>query len=257
MSKGLDEGVRVGAVVNAIAILRHLAVAGAPQGVNAIARASGVSPSSSFNILRTLAREGLVSFDPASKLYAPGNGLADLVPSISTGRHAFERCAAVLQDFSDRHGSTTALWRVSASERLILLGFTEASSATRIHMTVGHRMPMLAGAGGRCVAAALKLTDDEIGLQYAHLRWESPPGLMRYQHEVRQAAARGWGLDDGDFLTGVTTMACVIGHDVAEFVVGASWFRGQRSPAQLAQIAEEMLRTRDLAATALGSGTAR
>ena len=68
----------VGAVVNAIQILRHLAHADGPQGVAAIARATGISPSSAFNILRTLSNERLTSFDDAGKTYQLGLGLSEL-----------------------------------------------------------------------------------------------------------------------------------------------------------------------------------
>ncbi len=72
----------VGAVVNAIQILRHLAHADGPQGVAAIARATGISPSSAFNILRTLSNERLTSFDDAGKTYQLGLGLSELAVGI-------------------------------------------------------------------------------------------------------------------------------------------------------------------------------
>src|SRR3546814_20989993 len=40
------------------------------QGVTSIARAVEMSPSSCFNSLRTLAHEGLISFNPQTKKYA-------------------------------------------------------------------------------------------------------------------------------------------------------------------------------------------
>lgn len=64
-SKRTGNAKDVGAVVNAIQILRHLANAEGPEGATAIARATGISPSTTFNILRTLSNEQLTSFDNA------------------------------------------------------------------------------------------------------------------------------------------------------------------------------------------------
>ena len=47
----------VGSVVQALAILRHLSEASKPLGVTAVARALGISPSSCFNLLKTLVAE--------------------------------------------------------------------------------------------------------------------------------------------------------------------------------------------------------
>ena len=57
----------VGSIVKTIAILRHLADEPDRRGVNAIARAVSLSPSSCFNILKTLAREGFVEFGASGK----------------------------------------------------------------------------------------------------------------------------------------------------------------------------------------------
>lgn len=66
-------------VVNAIRILQHLTESGSPERSSDIARALSINPSTCFNILRTLASEEMVAFDPVSKTYTPGLGLARLV----------------------------------------------------------------------------------------------------------------------------------------------------------------------------------
>src|SRR3546814_7451575 len=59
----------VRSITSAFEILHYLA-ANPSQGVTSIARAVEMSPSSCFNILRTLAHEGLISFNPQTKKYA-------------------------------------------------------------------------------------------------------------------------------------------------------------------------------------------
>jgi DNA-binding IclR family transcriptional regulator len=57
----------VGAVVHALQIMRCLAASAAPLGAAAVARATGISTSTCFNILRTLTRAWFASFNPADK----------------------------------------------------------------------------------------------------------------------------------------------------------------------------------------------
>ena len=63
---------KVGSITHAFAILRHLSTATAPEGVTTIARSLGISPSSCFNILKTLAAEEYVDFNPQTKAYTLG-----------------------------------------------------------------------------------------------------------------------------------------------------------------------------------------
>src|SRR5690606_8876200 len=55
MAVASDKQREVGAVVHAMRILRHLAATPSPQGVAAVARGTGISPSTCFGILRTMA----------------------------------------------------------------------------------------------------------------------------------------------------------------------------------------------------------
>ncbi|MDG7115625.1 helix-turn-helix domain-containing protein, partial [Streptococcus pneumoniae] len=78
----------VGAVAHAIRILRHLAGATAPLGVAAVARGTGISPSTCFNILRTLARARFVAFNDSDKTYSLGLAVAELAAGLIGVSHA-------------------------------------------------------------------------------------------------------------------------------------------------------------------------
>ena len=53
----------VGALASGLAIVRYLAVAGAPVGVSRIARHLELNASTCYNLLKTLVHERLVVFD--------------------------------------------------------------------------------------------------------------------------------------------------------------------------------------------------
>src|SRR4051812_30384660 len=67
----------VGAVLAVVKVLRFLSDNPEPIGASHLAKNVGLYPSTCFNILRTLAQDDLISFDPATKMYALGLGVID------------------------------------------------------------------------------------------------------------------------------------------------------------------------------------
>lgn len=230
----------VGSVVNAIAILRHLA-ASEPQGVNAIARAAGLSPSSCFNILKTLVGEGFVDFDDATKAYGLGTA-----PARIFGNGAdFAQWKAWLIDSLDQMARqfsvSCGLWEVRGA-RLVLTDAVDSPLTTRIHLTVGQRLPAHIGAMGRCIAAHEALDREQVAAAIAELRWQSPPSVDDYLADVDAAREQGWALDDGNYLRGVTTIGVAIENDRAAIghCLSSTAFSGQHDAATLREIGAAM-----------------
>ena len=73
-----DPTSRAPAIARAAAILRLLGKSEAPLGVNAIARELGLVPSTCLYVLRALADEELVAFDPDTKRYRLEAGVLTL-----------------------------------------------------------------------------------------------------------------------------------------------------------------------------------
>jgi DNA-binding IclR family transcriptional regulator len=234
----------VGSVVNALAILRHLATA-EPLGVNALARVLGLSPSSCFNILKTLVAEGFAEFDPETKTYrlgtAPGRLFGSGADLADWTRAMRDALAQLAQEFS----ITCGLWEVRAG-RLVLVEVAESPLATRIHLTLGQRLPAHIGAMGRCIAARERLSLEEVAAIVSELRWQAPPTPERYYRDMRQAVARGWSVDEGNYLRGVTTVAAAVGDPAGRvrYCLTSTLFSGQFASAEITRIGE---RTAELA----------
>ncbi len=231
--------VTVASVVHALNILRLLTRAPAPQGVSAIARELGISPSSCFNLLKTLCSEGVVEFDPAAKSYRLGAavsefaaaGSADAAPALALARPRLMAMAA-------EYRLASGLWRVSAAGRLVLTDFVDSEMATRIHMNVGQRLPSFIGAMGRCVAAHTAFAGSELKDAFAQLRWARPPTLDRYRKEVARVKSQGWALDDGDFMRGVSTVAAPVldRGGAVRYCIANTFFQGEHDAAGTARI---------------------
>ena len=96
--------------MHAIRILRHLAAVPRPLGVAAIARATGISPSTCFNILRTLARARLCAFRAADKTYTLGMAVAELSVGLVGLSHA-ELLRPELERLALNYDMLIVLWR--------------------------------------------------------------------------------------------------------------------------------------------------
>jgi IclR family acetate operon transcriptional repressor len=223
-----SKSVRVNSVSNALGILRRLATADRPEGVNAISRNLGMSVSSCFNILKTLTSEDFAQFDTVTKTYALGIGAVDLALAALDPDAGFLRTHTILEGVAREHGVTCGLWR-RVRDRLTLLGAAEDERIARIRFTPGQRLPATIGAMGRCIAARLDIPQSELAEGLGKLRWYSMPKLDRYLSEVRAAGINGYSIDDGDFLQGITSVAApIISRDgTLTHCIAATTFKGR------------------------------
>lgn len=199
----------VGALVQALRILRHLSAQGTPQGVTAIARATDVNGSTCFNILRTLAAEGLVVFDPVAKTYRLGLGVLELAIGL-LGANPGDLIRPELERLALAHGALICLWHVTDNDRLVLIERAYDPVAIRVELPPGKRLPALAGGVGRVIAAHRDYTEAELRRRFAELRWQSAPRFDEYRASIADAAARGYGLDIGQLYIGVDVVGSVV-----------------------------------------------
>lgn len=236
----------VGSIVNAVAILRHLGASNEPLGVTAVASALGISPSSSFNILRTLVAEGLVEFDPRKKTYALGLGTYDLARMALARSQVFQIAQPRLQDLAKHYSVTGALWRIANDQRIVLVGLAESDAPVRIQFQIAQRAPVLTGASGRCYSATHRLSRAEITRRRGEIAGHRKVSVDEYLAEVEMVHKRGWAEDRDGLMQGVTSVAApVIDESGAmRYSVAAALFTGQHSPETVDLIGRE---TRDLA----------
>jgi DNA-binding IclR family transcriptional regulator len=227
-------------VSQAVAILRHLAAQEAPSGAVAIARALGISPSSCFNILKVLTAECFVSFDQARKTYTLGSG------AVGLARHALDPENAgyigrdVLLTLAREYEATCTMWRVTADERILLVAREASDKAATLRMRIGQRLPFMIGANGRSILATLAMSTRELRPKFAKLQWDAPPSFEEYLTQVQTARRVGWGVDEGSYMRGVTTVAAVVTDHggSAQFSVAITLLGAQHKKSFLQQVGQ-------------------
>lgn len=242
---------RVGSVVLAFAILRHLGGSGAASGVSAIARAVGASPSSCFNILKTLVSIGIVTFDDRSKTYLLGDGLVDLARPVLRRNDVIDVAQPHMDRLAHRFDATVGLWRVG-EKRLTLVAKCDSGASTRIYMEIGHRQPIGAGAAGRCVLAARRLSKHAVLAIFKTIRWHRPLVAETYWEQVCLARELGWAVDENDLFQGITSVAApVLDHrNEPRYLVAISAFSGRHGTEEIEEMGTALLAvTREMART--------
>lgn len=231
----------VGAVQHGVRILRHLAGYGRPAGVNAIARATGVNPSTCFNILRTLVAERLVSFDRETKSYRLGYGTLEIALGL-LGSNAADLIRPELERLALNYSALMGLWQVTDAERLILIDRVVADSAVHIVIRIGTRMPTVSGAVGRAVAAARNMAEPELRRRFAGLRWQRPITFDDWSREIAEAAQRGHAFDRGFLFRGIDAIGAAItdADGRPRFGLSAIAIAGQVDPDELLRLGDEL-----------------
>lgn len=196
------------AVAKAVQVLRCLAAAGHPISGAVVARTTGISPSSCFNILRELAAAGFVAFDPATKSYAVGLGVLEVASNLR-GRSHIELIRPLLEGMARDYDALVALWELR-NDRFVLVDRMQGGGAVRIEMRIGQRIPALAGAIGRCYAAAANLPEEELLSKFEGLRWQNPVSFEEYLADVEKTRLDGYAIDAGRYNIGIYGVAAVV-----------------------------------------------
>ena len=226
-------GVMVKPVANAIRILRYLSQTAAPERAADIARHLSINPSTCFNILRTLVAEDVIDFNPLSKMYSVGLGLAKLVDQLMTQGQRIDLARPVMEDLAARFQVTVTLWRRMGIDRIVLVSSAASPTGLRIDMPAGQRLPLLLGASGRLFVGQLGWSEDVARAEFESIRWSRTISFDTYWREVGRAKRRGWAVDDGYFANGILAIAAPVRDPAGAvaFTISAVMIRGNHDEA--------------------------
>jgi DNA-binding IclR family transcriptional regulator len=246
----MTAGKPVGAVVAAVRILRHLAESSEPLSSNRIARELSINPSTCFNILKTLEHEGLVYCDPDSKRHRPGLVLLELAGGAMDQLGYKQMLHPHLERIARDHHLVATLWVRSGYDRVVLVDAADGGGLVKIVMPIGQRVPLLAGALGRCFAGYNGFTRQELRKLFQRVRWHDAPSFETFMEQAAEAARRGYAIDAGNFAGGVTTISSPIldreGRPI--MALSAVTFSTAMDQAEIVATGEDLARAAGIAA---------
>lgn len=195
------------AISRAAAVLRLLGKSDTPLGVQAIARELGLVPSTCLYLLRALADEELVSFDPDTKRYSLDAGVLTLARQWLRRNQFNELAQPVLDRLAHAFDVTMLGVQSVGLDHMIVVAISQSGQSFQLSAQVGSRFPALISATGRCIAAFGDYPEAELESRFRKLRWDEPPTFAEWQEQVRQTRAQGYAIDEGNYISGVTVVS--------------------------------------------------
>ena len=198
------------AIARGAAILRLLGKSETPLGVNHIARALGLVPSTCLYVLRALAEEELVAFDPDTKRYSLDAGVLTLARGWLRRNQFADMAQPLIDRLARDHGTTMLAVQIVGLEHMVVVATAQAGAHFQISAQIGSRFPALISATGRCIAAFGGYSTDELRRRFETLRWDNPPTYADWMEQIGEARALGYAVDAGNYISGVTVIAAPV-----------------------------------------------
>lgn len=226
------------------AILRLLSES-SPLSLSDICRLLELSPSSGFNLLKTLAAEGVVEREARTKLYRLASVWADSDALRDTTGQLADRARPLIGAFAQSSEAAVGLWKVISRERMQLVMHAESDAGMRLRLADAQRQPLGGGAAGRAIAAVQGIDHAELARRFSPVRWQADLPFDTYARQVQTAAKRGFAVDQNFAHRGVCTVAVGIADIRPGFCLSASILAGSRSEAEVEAMGAALCRLRD------------
>ena len=199
------------AISRAAAILRLLGKSDSPQSLQVIARELGLNPSSCLYVLRALVDEELVAFDVSTKRYSLEAGVLTLARQWLRRDSFTDIAQPMLDDLAQKFDLTMLAVKYIGLDHIVAVAVSQSVGNLRLSTQVGSRFPALISATGRCLAASAAIAPDDLKARFETLRWEEAPPFETWLDQVEQTRRQGFGIDEGNYIAGVTVIAAPIG----------------------------------------------
>jgi DNA-binding IclR family transcriptional regulator len=197
------------AISRAAAVMRLLGKSEAPLPLQAIARELGLVPSTCLYVLRALVAEELVAFDPETKRYTLEAGVLTLARQWLRRNQFADLAQPVLDRLSQQFGATMLGVQIMGLDHIVTVAVAQGAGF-QLNVQIGSRFPALISATGRCIAAWGDYPQGELETRFARLRWEEPPSFAEWLDQVVQTREQGYGIDEGNYIAGVTVLAAPV-----------------------------------------------
>ncbi len=212
----LDKSVRESkapAISRAAAILRLLGKSEGPLTLQAIASALGLVPSTCLYTLRALVAEEMVAVEAETKRYSLEAGVLTLARQWLKQNSFPDLVQPYLNELSRDLGVTTLGVQIVGLDHIVVVATAKASGNFHLSADVGSRFPALISATGRCIAAFGSYSEAELGQRFTNLRWDNPPLFESWLLQVAETRQRGFALDAGNYIEGISVLAAPVWKD--------------------------------------------
>ena len=95
-------------------------------------------------------------------------------------------------------------------DHIIVVAVSQSGANLQLSAQIGSRFPALISAPVRCIAAFGDHSDADIEARFGTLRWDEPPTFADWKAQVAETRRRGFAVDAGNYISGVTVLAAPV-----------------------------------------------
>jgi DNA-binding IclR family transcriptional regulator len=193
----------VPAVLHAVAILHYLRSNGnRPVAMMEVARALDMNNSTCFNILRTLAGERLLDYEPDTRRYSLGSGLVELATMVDDHGQLLNAALMHAERVANEVHECCLVVRKANDDSFFVVGKADGPGSLKLTASIGDRLPPYGAVLSKAYFAWCD--DTEINrMLTAHglpARTESSiTGYAEFKHELERTRQRGYSTSIGEY----------------------------------------------------------
>ena len=232
-------------ILYAFQVLELFAERKQPATLSEIAEHFGWPLSSTFNLIETLSKSGLL-FEPKYRAgYYPTRRLLDLAKSIVADGPIPDRLRDMVAHVAQATGETAALAALSGLNA-IFLEVVESRSPIRYFTHVGERVPLHATSSGRAILSIIPPKERATLLRKVDYVRFAPYSLMspeEVEADIQKSIKRGWFLNVNGFipdLLGVAMPLPLADRQLCLLVAGPVFRVGDRLEEMVAALRSEI-----------------
>lgn len=205
MSAAEAEPTLIGSVQRALRLVDIVADSPRPLPTKMLAAITGLTPGTTYNLVRTLIHEGYLSAEPDGLVL--GARFPTFQREIDTRGVFLARVRAALRSVTDEVGATAYLSRYDDGE-MHLIDIVDAEQNPRVELWVGLQSSGHATALGKQILAELP-DDDRLDYLSRHRLEELTPRTISDRRTLltQLEHSPGWTLDQEEYVIGATCVA--------------------------------------------------
>lgn len=214
---------QVPAIERSMLILQALQQHG-PLGLADLVSVTGLSRSTCYYLVRTMAKARLVEADEETRKFRLGIRLVELGSAATEQIGYLGVIKRYILDLLDEMDATFVIYRRMDRGRVSIVDKVEPRHRLRVTVPLGSTLPIQGGSFGRCFLAYDDPTAVREILSAGLQRYteHSITDVERFLGEIEDVRERGWAMDREGFALGVSTVAApILHHDKPLLVVAA------------------------------------
>lgn len=213
--------------VRVVLLLQEVAAADMPITANELSERTGLPKATVYRLCEQLLAADLIRRQIGGRGFVPGQSLVDLSQTVLAGRSVYAARREIIGRVAREIGETCNLV-VPERNGMVYWDRVETEWPLRLQLPVGSRVPFHATSSGKLYLASLGAVQRDRLLEEIELKAftdNTITDLGEIKEHLVETAARGFSLDDEEFIAGMTAVAVPIvdnnGRYVASLAVHA------------------------------------